>query len=59
MKKLWSKLFKSEPQFSYTIADYQPIKINSLETKVKITEYAVNESLRADEMQIDKLYQNQ
>ncbi len=58
MKKLWNKLFKSKQQFSYTMADYQPIKINSLETKVKVTEYEVGERLQKDDMQIDNLYQN-
>jgi hypothetical protein len=58
MKKLWNKLFKSEPQFSYTMADYQPIKINSLETKVKVTEYEVGERAQNDEMEMDKPYQN-
>jgi hypothetical protein len=57
MKKLWNKLFKNEPQYNYTIADYQPIRVNSIETKVKVTEYEIDESLRSDEMEIDKLYQ--
>ena len=64
MKKLWNKLFKNEPQFSYTIADYQPVKINALKTEVKVTEYETGEYLladetRADEMGIDNIYQKQ
>jgi hypothetical protein len=59
MKKLWNKLFKTEPQYNYTIADYQPIRINSIETKVKVTEYEVDERLRSDEMEIDNIYQQQ
>ncbi len=59
MKKLWNKLFKTEPQYNYTIADYQPIRVNSIETKVKVTEYEIDEHLRSDEMEIDKLYQQQ
>ena len=59
MKKLWNKLFKSEPQYNYTIADYKPIKINSLETKVKVTEYEVDARLQSDEMDIDHLYEKQ
>ncbi len=64
MKKLWNKLFKNEPQFSYTIADYQPVKINSLKTEVKVTEYETGEYLladevRVDEMEIDNIYQKQ
>ena len=57
MKKLWNKLFKTEPQYNYTIADYQPIKINATETKVKVTEYEVETLLRRDEMEIDNIYQ--
>lgn len=64
MKKLWNKLFKNEPQFSYTIADYQPVKINSLKTEVKVTEYEkgkylLADEMRADEMEIDNIYQKQ
>ena len=59
MKKLWNKLFKTQPQYNYTIADYQPIKINSLETKVKVTEYEVDARLLSDEMDIDHLYEKQ
>ena len=57
MKKLWDKLFKTEPHYNYTIADYQPIKINTMETKVKVTEYEVEARLRRDEMEIDNIYQ--
>lgn len=57
MKKLWNKLFKIEPQYNYTIADYQPIKINGTETKVKVTEYEVEARLSRDEMEIDNIYQ--
>ena len=59
MKKLWNKLFKTQPQYNYTIADYQPVKINSLETKVKVTEYEVDARLLSDEMDIDHLYEKQ
>ena len=64
MKKLWNKLFKNEPQYNYTIADYQPVRINAFETKVKVTEYETGEHLlademRADEMEIDNIYQKQ
>lgn len=59
MKKLWNKLFKTEPQYNYTIADYQPIKVNSLETKVKVTEYEIDARLRSDEMDIDNIYEKQ
>ena len=59
MKKLWNKLFKTEPQYNYTIADYQPIKINATETKVRVTEYEVGARLRSDEMDIDNIYEKQ
>ena len=59
MKKLWNKLFKTQPQYNYTIADYQPVKINSRETIVKVTEYEVDARLLSDEMDIDHLYEKQ
>lgn len=57
MKKLWNKLFKNEPQFSYVMADYQPVKINALTTEVKITEYEESKHLSADEIGIDEVHQ--
>ncbi len=59
MKKLWNKLFKTSQPYNYTIADYSPIKINSLETQVNVTEYEVDERLRSDEMDIDHIYEKQ
>ena len=58
MKSLLEKLFKKEPQYDYTIADYQPVKLNSLKTDVIATEYQVEQLPEADEMDIDKIYQN-
>ena len=59
MKKLWNKIFNTEPQYNYTIADYQPVKISAFETKVKVTEYEIDERLRSDEMDIDNIYEKQ
>jgi hypothetical protein len=58
MKSLFERLFKKEPQFSYTIADYQPIKTNRLRTDVTVTEYQVGSATEKDEMDIDKIYQS-
>ena len=63
MKSLFERFFKKEPEFSYTIADYQPVKINRLRTDVTITEYAateyqLNKPVEKDDMDIDKIYQN-
>lgn len=58
MKKLFEKIFKKEPPFNYIIADYQPVRINSLKTDVSVTEYQVDLLPDADEMDIDKIYQS-
>lgn len=58
MKKLFNKLFKSEPQFNYILAEYQPVKNNSLEKKVKVTDYNLDALDDSDEMEIDKIYQS-
>jgi hypothetical protein len=58
MKSLLERLFKKEPQYNYTIADYQPVKINSFKTDIVATEYQVEPLPEADEMDIDKIYQN-
>jgi hypothetical protein len=58
MKNLINKIFKKEPQFNYIIAEYQPNKIQALESSIKITEYEVDGQLEHDEMEIDKIYQN-
>ncbi len=57
MKSLFERFFKKEPDFSYTIADYQPIK-NRLRTEVAVTEYQVDLVVDKDDMDIDKIYQN-
>ena len=58
MKSLFERLFKKEPQFSYTIADYQPVRANRLRTDVTVTEYQLDSATEKDEMDIDKIYQN-
>lgn len=58
MKNLFERLFKKEPQFNYIIAEYQPMRTNSLDAVVKATEYDVNESVDSDEMEIDRIYQS-
>lgn len=57
MKSLLEKLFKKEPQYNYTIADYQPVKIHSLKTDVAVTDYQIEQLPETDEMDIDKIYQ--
>lgn len=58
MKSLFERLFKKEPEFSYTIADYQPVRANRLRTDVTVTEYQLDLATEKDEMDIDKIYQN-
>lgn len=58
MKSLFERFFKKEPDFSYTIADYQPVKNNRLREDVTVTEYQVDLAANKDDMDIDKIYQN-
>jgi hypothetical protein len=58
MKNLFERLFKKEPEFSYTIADYQPVRTSRLQTDVAITEYQLDAPTEKDDMDIDKIYQN-
>jgi hypothetical protein len=58
MKSLFDKFFKKEPQFNYTIADYQPIKTNRVRADVSTTEFPVDLAADIDDMDIDKIYQN-
>lgn len=57
MKTLFERFFKKEPNFSYTIAEYLPVK-NRLRTEVTVTEYQIEQANDHDEMEIDKIYQN-
>jgi hypothetical protein len=56
MKSLFEKLFKKQPDFSYTVAEYMPTKTNRLRRDVIVTEYQVEEPTESDEMTIDKMY---
>ena len=58
MKSLFEKLFKKQPNFSYTVAEYMPMKTNRLRRDVTVTEYQVEKPSEVDEMAIDKIYQN-
>ncbi len=58
MKSLFAKFFKKEQEFSYTIADYQPLRTNRVKTDVSITEYQADLAAEKDDMDIDKIYQN-
>ena len=58
MKSLFEKLFKKQPEFSYTVAEYMPMKTNRLRRDVTVTEYQVERPSEVDEMAIDKIYQN-
>ena len=58
MKSLFEKLFKKQPNFSYTVAEYMPVKTNRLRRDVSVTEYQVEKPAESDEMAIDKIYQN-
>lgn len=42
MKKLFRKIFNIETPVNYIIAEYKPVKINSLKTEVQVTEYQAN-----------------
>ncbi len=59
MKNLFDKIFKKEPQFNYIIAEYQPTKINLPIVDSSNSEYDVDAPASNDEMQIDRIYQQQ
>jgi hypothetical protein len=58
MKSLIERFFKKEPEFSYIIADYTPVKTSRLRTDVAVTEYETDQASEHDEMEIDKIYQS-
>jgi hypothetical protein len=57
MKNLFERFFKKKPDFSYTIADYQPVK-NRFRTDVTVKKYQIEQTAEHEEMDIDKIYQN-
>ena len=59
MKNLIEKLFKTEPQFNYIIAEYQPMKIDSHKISLSANEYDIDAPETSDEMEIDKIYNRQ
>ena len=54
MIKLFEHLFKKQPQFDYTIAEYFPEKSNR--SRAGATEYEQDEAEELDEMEIDNIY---
>ena len=62
MIKILERFFKQEPDFSYTIAEYMPLKANikpkpnKLQADTILTEYDLDRPTETDEMQIDKIY---
>ena len=58
MKSLFERFLKKEPAFSYTIAEYMPVKTNRVPTDIEMTEYPIESPIETDEMAIDKIYQN-
>ena len=59
MKNLFDKIFKKETQFNYIIAEYQPTKISLSTVDSSNSEYDVDAPISNDEMQIDRIYQQQ
>ena len=62
MKKLFNRLFKKQTEFSYIIAEYQPVKVNKARADFSLDEFEMDkanavDATQADEMQIDKIYQ--
>jgi len=56
MINLFARLFKKEPVFNYTIAEYQPIKVNRMRLDVNVTEHETNQSEELSEMELDDIY---
>ena len=51
-------MFKTEPKFNYILAEYQPSQQVVPPRELPFTDSSYNDILDKDEMQIDKLYQN-
>ena len=56
MLKLINKLFKKNNAVSYTIAQYQPVRVNRLKVEVLVTHLQELSEIEHDEMEIDNLY---
>lgn len=60
MKSFFDKLFNRAPEFSYTIAAYQPVSVKTYKAKSSDSslDYEATGAEEKDEMQIDKIYQS-
>ncbi len=61
MKKLFEKIFKKETDLNYILPEYQPAKVDLINSHVANTDYYLAEDAQArdaDEMQIDNLYRS-
>jgi hypothetical protein len=58
MRNLIRKLFKSEPQFNYILAEYQPNQKVMSPKDIPFVDHDDGNREIKDEMQIDRLYQN-
>ncbi len=56
MIKLFEQFFKKDKDFSYTIAEYLPVKIDRMRSKVNITENEQYQLQEQDEVEIDNIY---
>ena len=56
MINLFARLFKKEPVFNYTIAEYQPIKVDRMRLDVSVTEHAIDQPEELSEMELDDIY---
>ncbi len=52
-----NKFFKKDDVYSYTIAEYQPKRINHLRTDVLVNNLQELTQIEHDEMEIDHLYE--
>lgn len=58
MKNFIKRIFKAEPKFNYILADYQPGQQVVPPKELPFTDDDYSERQDKDEMQIDRLYQN-
>ncbi len=56
MIKLFEQFFKKEQHFSYTIAEYLPVKIDRMRSKVNINENEQYQLQELNEVEIDNIY---
>ena len=58
MRNFIKKIFKAEPKFNYILAEYQPGQLVVPPKELPFTEDDDSGYQDKDEMQIDRLYQN-